>query len=159
MADLAARAREVINGNVYLALGTADPSGTPWVSPVYYSHDGFTDFYWVSSPDTLHSRNLTRRPAVALTIFDSRVPIGQAEAVYMTARAAAVPEDELAEASAVYNGRLPEAKRFDLAELRASEPFRLYRARVTEHSVLIRGGDPEYGRGADSRMTISLGKD
>jgi hypothetical protein len=34
--------------------------------------------------------------------------------------------------------------------------FRLYRATVTEHSVLIRGGDPDHGRGADSRMTVFL---
>jgi nitroimidazol reductase NimA-like FMN-containing flavoprotein (pyridoxamine 5'-phosphate oxidase superfamily) len=134
MPDLAARAREVIAANVYMALGTADPSGAPWVSPVYFSHEGFTDFYWVSSPDTLHSRNIAWRPTVAITIYDSSVAIGQAEAVYLAAQAAEVTEGEFAEAADVYNRRLPEAKRFELSELRAPALFRLYRARATEHS-------------------------
>lgn len=34
--------------------------------------------------------------------------------------------------------------------------FRLYRATATEHSVLNRGSDPTYGKGADSRLTITL---
>src|SRR5689334_8143337 len=131
MADLAARAREVIETNLYLALGTADPSGMTWVSPVYYAHDGFTDFYWASSPDALHSRNLKLRPDVALTVYDSRVAVGRAEAVYMRAQAAEVPAEEIDEVAAVYHRRLPEVQRFELAELRAATVFRLYRARVT----------------------------
>src|SRR5262245_562847 len=133
MADLGARAREVIAGNVYMALGTADASGNPWVSPVYYTADAFTDFYWVSAPDRLHSRNIASRPTVAISIYDSRVPVGQAEAVYMTAEAAEVPEEELAEAAAIYNRTLPESRHFGPAELRAPALFRLYRARATEH--------------------------
>jgi hypothetical protein len=50
---------------------------------------------------------------------------------------------------------LPETKRFETGELLAPSLFRLYRATATEHSVLIRGGDPKYGRGADSRLTLS----
>jgi hypothetical protein len=34
--------------------------------------------------------------------------------------------------------------------------FRLYRATATEHSVLIRGSDPEDGKGADSRLAITI---
>ena len=41
-------------------------------------------------------------------------------------------------------------------ELTAPAAFRLYRARAVEHSILIRGSDPVYGRGADARMTVDL---
>jgi hypothetical protein len=41
-------------------------------------------------------------------------------------------------------------------ELVAPGRFRLYRATAIVHSVLIRGGDPEYGKGADSRLVVSL---
>jgi nitroimidazol reductase NimA-like FMN-containing flavoprotein (pyridoxamine 5'-phosphate oxidase superfamily) len=58
MAELTAIARDVITANLYLVLGTADASGTPWVSPVYYTPDGYSTFYWVSSP---HAR--LQRPA------------------------------------------------------------------------------------------------
>ncbi|HEY0538927.1 MAG TPA: pyridoxamine 5'-phosphate oxidase family protein [Actinoallomurus sp.] len=156
MRELAGVARDVIADNVYLSLGTADASGDPWVSPVYYTAHGHTDFYWVSSPDALHSRNIARRPQVSMAIYDSHSPVGGAEAVYMTALAAQVADEDLTDAAAIYNGRLPEAKRFELGELLSPALLRLYRATVTEHSVLIRGGDPDYGRGADSRMTVFL---
>lgn len=157
MRELEDIAREVINGGRYMSLGTADAAGHPWVSPVFYTPDGYTDFYWVSSPDARHSRNVAARPDVSMAIYDSHVPIGAAEAVYMVARAAQVPDDELQHAAAVFNSRLPAEKAFEPTELVAPALFRLYRAEVSEHSVLIRGGDPTYGRGADSRMTVTLG--
>lgn len=156
MPEPADLARQVITANDYLALGTADPSGTPWVSPVYYTPDGYTDFYWASSPDTRHSRNIARRPEVSIAIYDSHSPIGGAEAVYLSAIAVQVPDAELERAAAIYHGRLPSDKHFAPGDLRAPGLFRLYRATVVEHSVLIRGSDPRYGRGADSRMTVTL---
>jgi uncharacterized protein YhbP (UPF0306 family) len=153
--ELTTIARDLITANLYLALGTADASGTPWVSPVYYTPHGHSTFYWVSSPDTRHSRNIAVRPEVSIVIYDSHAPVGGAEALYMTAVAAHVPDEELPRAAALYNDRLPETKRFETGELLPPSLFRLYRANVTEHSVLIRGGDPKYGRGADSRLTLS----
>jgi uncharacterized protein YhbP (UPF0306 family) len=156
MAEPADIARQLIEDNNYMALGTADPSGTPWVSPVYYTPAGYSDFYWMSSPDTRHSRNIEERPDVAITIFDSRVPIGSAEAVYLSAIAARVPEDDTDAALAAYNSRLPADKRIEPGDVLTSGLFRLYHARAVEHSVLIRGSDPRYGRGADSRLTVDL---
>lgn len=150
-------ARAVITTNTYMTLGTADARGTPWVTPVYYTHVNYMDFYWVSSPETRHSRNIAERADVSIAIFDSRAPIGAAEAVYMAAAAIQVDDDdELARAAVIFNSSLPEQRRFELDELCPPALFRLYRATVTEHSVLIRGGDPEYGRGADSRMTVDI---
>jgi uncharacterized protein YhbP (UPF0306 family) len=156
MSELADIARQLIADNNYLALGTADPSGTPWVSPVYYTPAGYHDFYWVSAPDTRHSRNIAARPQVAITIYDSRVPLGTAEAVYLSATAARVPDDDLEPALAAYNSRLPEQRHFTLDDVTEPGLFRLYHARAVEHTVLIRGSDPRYGRGADSRMTVEL---
>ena len=56
--DLGAMARSIIDSNLYLTLGTADENGRPWVSPVYYAPEGYTEFYWVSSPEATHSRNI-----------------------------------------------------------------------------------------------------
>ncbi len=44
-----------------MTLGTADEGGTPWVSPVWYAPDGYTEFLWVSDPEARHSRNLAAR--------------------------------------------------------------------------------------------------
>jgi nitroimidazol reductase NimA-like FMN-containing flavoprotein (pyridoxamine 5'-phosphate oxidase superfamily) len=73
--DLAARARAIIDANLYMVIGTADEGGRPWVSPVYYAPAAYREFFWVSSPDTTHSRNLAGRPDVSIVIFDSSVPI------------------------------------------------------------------------------------
>src|SRR6188768_3757512 len=93
--ELAARARAVIDANKYMTLGTADQDGQPWVTPVYFTPDRYTDFYWISRPDAKHSRNLKQRADLSIVIFNSQVPIGGAEAVYVRARAAFVPDDEL----------------------------------------------------------------
>ena len=154
------RAKAVIDANKYMTLGTADPDGTPWVTPVYFTPDGYTDFYWTSAPDARHSRNLKERPELSLVIFDSQVPIGGAQAVYVEARAEQVPEDELERCAAVFGSRFPELSSYATAAMfRPPEELRLYRARAIEHSVLVRGGDPDFGRGIDSRRPIDLTAD
>ncbi|TCN38264.1 nitroimidazol reductase NimA-like FMN-containing flavoprotein (pyridoxamine 5'-phosphate oxidase superfamily) [Kribbella orskensis] len=156
MPDRVETARQLITDNLYMALGTADESGTPWVSPVFFTPHEFTDFYWVSSPDTQHSRNIAGRPEVSIAIFDTHAVVGTAEAVYCKATAQQVPDEELEAAAAIYNSKLPDTRAFPPSELVAPAIFRLYRATVHEHSVLVRGGDPELGKGHDSRLVITL---
>ena len=85
--DLTALGRAIIEANLYMVLGTADENGRPWVSPVYFAHADFREFYWVSRPETNHSRNLAERPQIGIVIFDSQVPISTGQAVYMSASA------------------------------------------------------------------------
>jgi uncharacterized protein YhbP (UPF0306 family) len=148
------RAAAVIEANKYLVLGTVDAEGLPWVTPVYFTPDGHTDFYWVSSPDSEHSRNVARNPTVSIAIFDSSVPIGGASAVYLRAHVDEVPDAELDRCAALYSDRLPELRTFTPDDLRAPADLRLYRARATDHWVLVRGRDPEYGTGIDSRRPV-----
>ena len=156
--DLKVAAKRVIDANNYMVLGTSDPTGRPWVSPVYFTPDAYIDFYWVSSSEALHSQNIARRPDISIVVFDSQVPIGAAEAVYMSARAEEIADSDLELCAEIYSGRLPEARGFGPEQLRAPALLRLYRATVAEHSILIRGGDPDHGRGVDSRMTLTLSR-
>jgi hypothetical protein len=150
--DLDAMARRVIDGNLYMTLATLDPDGAPRLSPVYFTPARYSDFYWVSSPDAHHSRNLLERPEVRIVIFDSSVAVGHAEAVYLSARARAIPADELdaviGEAFAERGG----ARRFAPEELHGDADLRLYAASATSCEVLVRGGDPVHGTGIDARM-------
>jgi nitroimidazol reductase NimA-like FMN-containing flavoprotein (pyridoxamine 5'-phosphate oxidase superfamily) len=154
--DLVELARSVIDANRYMVLGTADADGLPHVSPVYFTPVRHRDLYWVSSPRSRHSANVASRPEVSIVVFDSQVPIGGAQAVYMAARAELVPDAELEECARVFSGRYPELKEFGPDDLRAPADLRLYRARVHEHSVLVRGSDPRRGRGVDSRFVVQL---
>ena len=146
------RAAAVIEANKYMALGTVGGDGLPWVTPVYFTPDGHDTFYWASSPNSLHSRNLAERPDVSIAIFDSTVPIGGASAVYFRAQAALVPDDELEAGATLFSSRYAELRAYTADQLR--DELRLYRARATEHWILVTGGDPEYGTGRDSRRPV-----
>src|SRR3954467_5904732 len=93
--DLDAMARRVIDHNHYMTLATMNPDGGPRVSPVYYTAARYTDFYWVSSPDARHSRNLEDRPRIEIVVFDSSVPVSETAAVYIGAHARELGTDEL----------------------------------------------------------------
>ena len=153
-------ARKVIDSNRYMTLGTADADGHPWVTPVWFASDDYTHFHWVSSPDARHSRNVAARPEVAIAIFDSTVPVGGAQAVYMSGRAEELRDAELKRGMEIF-GRLSEAdvgRRWGLQDVQPPSLFRLYRAAVSEHYVLITGRDPERGTGVDRREQVTPGR-
>jgi hypothetical protein len=83
--DLASVARDIIDSNAYMTLATADENGLPWASPVWYAAEGYAHFYWVSSPEARHSRNVAARPEVSIVIFDSQAPVGTGQGVYVSA--------------------------------------------------------------------------
>ncbi|MEV0718488.1 pyridoxamine 5'-phosphate oxidase family protein [Asanoa sp. NPDC050611] len=143
-------ARTIIDANSYLTLGTADADGRPWATPVWFAADRYTDFIWVSRPGTRHSRNIAVRPDVGIVVFDSTVPIGQGQAVYVEAVAGQVPESEVEVAIAVFSARsvTDGGRTWQAAEVVGGAQFRLYRARATAHYVL----DDH-----DSRVPVALG--
>ena len=103
--DLGAMAKDIIDSNPYMTLGTADGSGRAWASPVYYAQEGYTVFYWVSSPEANHSRDLAARPEVAVVIFDSQAPVGRGQGVYMSALAETLSGDDLDRGIAIFSRR------------------------------------------------------
>jgi nitroimidazol reductase NimA-like FMN-containing flavoprotein (pyridoxamine 5'-phosphate oxidase superfamily) len=128
--DPAAIARSIIDANQFMALGTADADGNPWVSPVWYAPSSYRAYLWVSRPGTRHSRNIAQRPQVAITIYDSHRP-GTWAAVYMVGVAAEV--EDVDEALRSFN-RASESRglrAWARTEVTAPGEFRLYRATVT----------------------------
>ena len=138
----------------YLVLGTADASGSPWATPVFFAPDGEHRVVWVSSPDSRHSRNITARATVAITVFDTAAPVGQAEALYLEATAGPVADDARPAALELLNARLPARKRLGLDDLLPAGPLRVYQATVTQHHVLVRGGQPGLDNVTDARLAV-----
>jgi len=150
---LRAMARRVIDGNRYLVLATVEPDGTPRLSPVYFTPARYRDFYWVSSPDARHSRNLRERPEVQIVVFDSSTLPGQSEAAYIAATAREVPADELADVvGEAFDPEGRGAPAFSVDELSGDGDLRLYVATATSYDVHVRGGHPTHGTGIDRRM-------
>ena len=131
-------ARSIIDSNLYMTLGTADEAGRPWVSPVYYAPAGYTEFFWVSSPEARHSRNLAARPEVSIVIFDSRQPIGTGQGVYVSDFAVELKGEDLDWGIVIFSRRSTEhgAREWTREDVMTPSRHRLYRAVASEHSVL-----------------------
>ncbi|MGI5127258.1 pyridoxamine 5'-phosphate oxidase family protein [Pseudonocardia sp. CA-107938] len=129
--ELVEHAQALLARNAYLTLGTVDASGRPWTSPVYFAADGLTDFYWVSSPQARHSRNLAEEAAASLVVFDSTVPPYHGRALYAEGAAHEIDADELDRAVQVYPGP-PErgGSALTVADVTGAAAWRLYRARA-----------------------------
>jgi len=127
-----------------MVLGTADADGRPWVSPVYFAAREYSVFYWVSLPDAQHSRNLAGRPEVSIVVFDSGVPIGTGQGVYMSARAEELAGEELERGVEVFAGRSEEhgGRPWSADDVTPPAPHRLYRASVDQHWMLDKEARP-----------------
>lgn len=154
--ELEAMARRIIDGNRYMTIATVGEDGRPWATPVYFSPGGYREMYWISSPEAAHSRKIVLRPEVTIVVFDSRMAIGDAEAVYMRGHAEEVTDPTPEQCEIVFRPRFEGVKVFRPDELRAPARLRLYRAMATEQCVLIRADDPVWGRGTDARAAVSL---
>jgi Pyridoxamine 5'-phosphate oxidase len=133
--ELAAVARQVIDANRYLVLATADQDGVPWVSPVWYAHAGYREFFWASDPQARHSRSIV--------IFDSSLPASAAPAVYLSCTAGVLTGPGLEKSIELYSRRSQEQglPGWTPADVRAPARPRLYRAVAAEQFVLPAGGD------------------
>ena len=144
--DLEAIGREIVDSNRFMALGTADESGLPWVSPVWYAPRGYREFLWVSSPEARHSRNLASRPQVAIVIFDSHLAGGW-KALYMSAVAEELVDVEEAIELFSRRGEAQGLRAWTPADVRPPARHRLYGATASEQFVL----DPH-----DRRLPVML---
>ena len=86
------------------SIGTASSQGDPWNSPVYSAYDDLANFYWSSSPDAQHSRNIHATGKAFLVIYDSTVPEGKGEAVYVEATVAGLDDPREIEEAAMVDG-------------------------------------------------------
>ena len=142
-------ARQIIDANRYLTLATSDSAGRPWACPLWYAHEDYSHFLWVSRPGDRHSRNIAARSTVSAVIFDSTIPEGKAQAVYFEALAEELDDARLDPAIAVLSRR---SQALGLREWRTADvtaaTHRLYRATVSASFVLAPG---------DRRLPVDLG--
>jgi len=153
-AELAQMAREVVDSNPYLVLGTADENGVPRVTPVFFGHDGYRDFYWVSRPETNHSLHVSQRPTVNAVIYDSTVHVGHGRAVYLTGRARQVTDAELAERCQVAFRPLAGAHGFAPEQLSGDAPLRLYLLPVEVWELYVGYANSGHADGPERRVQV-----
>jgi uncharacterized protein YhbP (UPF0306 family) len=128
----------IVRANQYMVLATSDDAGVPWASPVWFATDDARTFYWISSPEARHSRNLATRPQIAIAIFDSTQPAGTGSGVYLAATAAQLAPEELASGVAVYSAveLAADLSPLSVDDVQPPAKHRLYRATAIERFIL-----------------------
>jgi hypothetical protein len=138
--------RDIIEASRYLVLATADATGRPWSTPVYFAHIDFAEFFWVSSPGVTHSRNIAVRPEVGIVVFDSQAAIGAGQGVYMPAAAKLLGDGETACGIEAFSRRslAQGGPEWTSEEVRPGAGLRLYRAAADSHWILAKDGRPDH---------------
>ena len=153
--DLDAMARDVLDSVRYIVLGTVDEDGQTRTSPVFFTPHAYEHLYWVSHPDSHHSRNLHRDSRLSGVVFDSTVPPVETRAVYVTGTAREIPEDELEQHLPVaFDPERRGGRRFGPEEVAGDGDLRLWVLNVDSWEVHIRGGHPTLGTGRDRRVPV-----
>jgi pyridoxine/pyridoxamine 5'-phosphate oxidase len=134
----AATARQIIDASLYMVVATADLSGQPWASPVYFAHRDYREFFWVSEPNATHSVNLRDRREVGIVIFDSTAPIDSGQGVYVSGVAQELPAHETAEGLEIFSARSAEhgGEEWSDEDIRPPSRHRLFQATAEATYVL-----------------------
>src|SRR5436189_5889161 len=64
-------ARRLMNVSPLCALATVSPGGRAHINHMYFARGDRFDVFWISDPDSLHSRNLVKNSSAAVTIYAS----------------------------------------------------------------------------------------
>lgn len=86
------RAKEILSTVLYATVATASKAGKPWNSPVAGFWDGSYNLYWFSDKDSIHSKNIRENKDVFIVVYDSTMPEGTGEGVYIEATACEVTD-------------------------------------------------------------------
>lgn len=153
MNEQVGRAYRLIEANRYLTLATADLSGRPWASTVWYTllpraswqHGFGVEPVWLSRPEARHSRNLTQRPEVGISIFDSRQPPDAGQGLQLAAVAEQVRSPQLDKVVAAFSLACVAAGGDEWTRAQVEEPAlpRLYIARISSAFLLGEGSRVE----------------
>lgn len=151
------KTKGIITSNLYMTIASADESGKPWSSPVFFAVDDNYNFYWVSYTKATHSKNIRSRKEVGIVIFDSTAPEGEGDGVYFDAEAF-----ELADLVEIKHAMdfLGQKVQFDeyrvksIDEVTGSAAWRIYVARPKKITTL--SGTTINGQYVDRRVEVDL---
>ena len=155
MEDLNAKAKEILLNITYLTLATVTPEGKPWNSPVFAAYDDAYVFYWNSSPEAQHSRNISRMDEAFAVIYDSaNATEGQGVGLYMQGKAMEITdEQELLHAQEVFYARKGTDHK-PLEHYLGQAPRRMYSFRPEK--FWINQFRREHGFAVDEKFEIEL---
>lgn len=148
------KAARVMKGTIYAAIATSSKSGGPWNSPVYVTYDENLTFYWASSTTSQHSQNINTNPQIFITIYNSEVPWGEGEGVFIQATAREVDNlEEVGKACQLRKARVQDANQ-PPEDFMGDRPRRIYCAKPTK--VWVNQDSSVNGFFIDTRAEVDL---
>jgi nitroimidazol reductase NimA-like FMN-containing flavoprotein (pyridoxamine 5'-phosphate oxidase superfamily) len=123
------RAAEIVKEIKYITIASVSADGQPWNTPVYSAFDKDLNFYWFSDKNSQHSQNVRGNNKVLLVIYDSTVPEGTGEGVYVKATVSELNEPEaILAAKAVLDERVGKEKERNAENYMGDAVLRGYKA-------------------------------
>ena len=150
-ARLEAVARRLMNASPLSSLATVTPGGKAHINHMYFAWNERFEVVWISDADSIHSRNLVRNRAAAVTVYDSNQTWGKLDrGMQLFGTAGVVTGRAAGEAATAYSARF---KDFDpdgsdlpyyrfrprtvkLFDERSLDPGTLVTARVTSDGLV-----------------------
>lgn len=122
------RAKEIIEQIIYINIATSNSDGQPWNTPVFSAYDEEHNFYWGSDKESQHSLNIAANNKIFITVYDSTVPAGEGEGVYIQAIAEEVTDlEEIKKAHELLQSRRP-VPYWRLEQMNGKGVVRIYKA-------------------------------
>ncbi len=151
------RAIDLINRISYITIATAGSDGHPWNTPVYSAFDSDLNFYWFSDKNAQHSKNLRENKNVFLVIYDSTVPEGTGEGVYIKAEAENLSDkSDILTALHLLDSRVGKTKQRNASDFSGDAVLRGYKAK-TQKVWMNRDEEDEQGQYVcDIRVEVPL---
>lgn len=158
MDDASRKARRLIEATPHLTLATADASGKPWSSPVYFAHDQAFTLYWVSFRQTVHSANIRVRPQVGISLL-GEPPDHEGQGVYFDAVATELHDLTEVERAIEVRRTRPQDRKFAVTapgDVLGDAAWRIYRAVPVAVYTYHDAAEIVHGQHVDVRVEVTL---
>ncbi|MBE9156181.1 pyridoxamine 5'-phosphate oxidase family protein [Nodosilinea sp. LEGE 06152] len=134
-----AKARQILEGNIYGTLSTSSRSGVPWASPIFFTYDSNWNLYWSSTVVAQHSQNLyDNQGRAAIAIYSTDREEGQGQGLYLSGTAGEVEPENVERVIPLLLKRAAKGQQRSPADYLTPSPRRLYR--FQPQMVWITGG-------------------
>ncbi len=154
----AEKAKQILEDNIYCVIASSSKDGEPWISPVFYGYDEAYNIYWISDKDSKHSDLIRNNPKVSIAIFNSQLPEGTADCVYLQANVEEINDAVEAEKGFKTRDRRAKVEEFkvkSVEEVIGDGQWRVYKA-VPYNISKLGKGDQVNGQYVDKRYEITL---
>lgn len=154
--ELNKKAKQIVQRNIYMTIATCSSDGIPWNSPVYFAYDEEFNLFWASDKNAQHSKNVKENNNVFIVIYDSTLPEGHGEGVYIKAKAAELsdPNDIKNALALLFSRKNQDPKKRTPQEFLNDYPRRVYKA-IPEKFWMNDAGNIN-GNFVDTRTEVKL---